>query len=173
VPPLLLLALGVGAYFMWKRYGTENVTAYDSSTGEPTGIQVRGIGNGASLRLDCASAWDAMVDAATEVGLDLQCSGPNAGYRTDEMQAALQAKLGKYGQGGFAADPGHSPHQTGTAVDILNLNPATGNYDAALATWIHANCASFGFSPAGDSFSTKEPWHFQWSPGVWSPPEVA
>lgn len=130
-------------------------------------MDVVSIGKGARLRVDAALQWAHLLAAAKAAGVTLAPSGPLAGYRTAEEQAALARKLGTYGQGGLAAPVGRSRHQLGIALDVANVTPGTPNVDAPARLWLLEHGPGFGWHPVGTRFRTAEPWHFEWvEPGA-------
>jgi LysM repeat protein len=65
-----------------------------------------------------ARAWEAMREASLrEFGIDLYPAGPLSAYRTYSQQVELR-HLYLAGEGPFAAPPGTSAHELGTAVDL-------------------------------------------------------
>jgi hypothetical protein len=68
-----------------------------------------------------------------------------SGWRSHETQAQLHAQ-----KPGLAAEPGHSNHEFGLAIDMSFENAATRN-------WVHQNAARFGLWFPMD----YEPWHVQ------------
>jgi LAS superfamily LD-carboxypeptidase LdcB len=136
--------------------------------GEPFEIELKEIGNGASMRADAADAFNDMAEAcAEETGLNLQCSGPRSGFRTLQEQIDLRSQVGAYGDGsgGLAAKAGYSPHQSGLAVDISGLDPSNSNFNSALRGWMNERAGDFGFVNAGAAYvTTKEFWHWEYKP---------
>lgn len=130
--------------------------------GKPFEVRLKSIGNGQFLEEHAADAWLAMVAAARAEGLDLQTSGSGAAFRSPEQQQDLLGTRGAYGAGGYAAQVGFSPHQSGCAVDVANVSPGTSNFDSALSQWLSGNCGRFGWSRVGLSFKTVEPWHLEY-----------
>lgn len=102
------------------------------------------------LQRDAAAAFRTMAADARRAGLDLRVSDS---YRSYEAQVATVARRGRYDDGGFAADPGTSPHGWGLAVDLDTTNPA------ALA-WMRQNAWRYGFAED----VAREPWHFTYRP---------
>jgi len=169
MPALSLLWLAVigGAAWYLVKSGKQTVTAYKD--GLPFQIEVKGIGNGATLRVDAADAFASMaLNCEIETGQKLEASGPRAGFRTQEQQAALIAEEGSYSAGGLAAAVGKSPHQQGYAVDLNHCDPGKPSlYNQRLHEWVLANCAQYGFFNAGDHYVTKkEPWHYEFRPDL-------
>lgn len=66
----------------------------------------------------------------------------------------------------YSAQPGHSEHQTGLAMDITSLSQSYGN--TAEGKWLAANCWKYGFLlryPKGGEDITGyiyEPWHVRY-----------
>lgn len=148
---LVLLLLG-GAVLIGKGY----------LNGKPIDVRIKPIGGGQYLEESAAGAWLAMVAAAKAAGLDLHSSGPDSAFRSPEQQTSLLGSRGAYGAGGFAAQVGYSPHQTGKAIDVACVSPGTANYSAALDQWLTLNAPSFGWYRVGLSFKTVEPWHLEY-----------
>ncbi len=126
-------------------------------------------------------ALQAMMDDCRAAGLSpLICSS----YRSQEDQARLfdretQGWLDRGYIGGEAesqaarwvARPGTSEHQTGLAVDIVDLSYQVldqGQEDTAVQRWLMAHCADYGFIlryPTDKSALTGvnyEPWHYRY-----------
>lgn len=64
---------------------------------------------------------------------------------------------------GTVAVPGTSMHEKASAVDFGGI-PKNGN--SALARWLRANAANYGFSPTGYSFG--EAWHYDYTGNPWA-----
>ncbi len=122
-----------------------------------------------------------MLDAARAEGLQpLICSS----YRTEDTQVALyQQEVEKYYARGYGsgeaealaamwvAIPGTSEHQTGLAVDIVDINYQVldeGQEDTPVQQWLMEHCAEYGFIlryPTKKSDITGinyEPWHYRY-----------
>jgi hypothetical protein len=69
----------------------------------------------------------------------------SSGWRSHDQQAALHRA-----KPGLAAEPGHSNHEFGLAIDM-------GFENAATRRWVHANAARYGLWFPMD----YEPWHAQ------------
>lgn len=93
-----------------------------------------------------AEAFKRMRDAARRDGVTLRV---NSGFRTYEEQAELY-RLYRAGRGNLAAEPGHSNHQNGLALD---LNTA----DRGVYRWLTRNARRFGFRRTVPS----EKWHWE------------
>lgn len=150
----LVTALGVLGWLVLTRRLVDGYV-----NGQLASFEVVGIGDGARLRPDAAAAWLSMLAAAARDGVTLKHAGPRAGFRTSAEQALLVEELGAYGAGGLAAAVNHSPHQAGYCLDIPVASPA-------VRAWLTRHAPSFGFLPTGEHFSTPEPWHFEWKPGL-------
>src|SRR5262249_54809883 len=71
-------------------------------------------GKGNRLWAPAAQAFDAMRSAAAADGVTL---GVTSSYRSYDQQVQMVQSEGRYGQGGLAAEPGHSEHGWGRALD--------------------------------------------------------
>lgn len=113
-----------------------------------------------------------LFDAAKRAGHDLYAT---SGYRSYQTQEQLYnnyvAQHGQAEADKFSAQPGHSEHQTGLAMDITS---ATVNHDLSQSfgeteegQWLAENAHRFGFTmsyPEGKEHITGymyEPWHFR------------
>lgn len=80
------------------------------------------------------------------------------GYRSYDRQVeywnAYQA-----GRGNLAAYPGTSNHGWGISCDF---GSGVQSYGTAAKNWMDANAPGFGWSPTGNGFSQREPWHFDY-----------
>ena len=126
-------------------------------------------------------ALQAMMDDARAAGLQpLICSS----YRTWDTQAALfQREVQNWLDRGYiqeeaerqaavwVARPGTSEHQTGLAVDIVDLSYQVldkGQEGTPVLQWLMAHCWEYGFiqrSPTDQSGLTGigyEPWHYRY-----------
>lgn len=122
-----------------------------------------------------------MMDDCRAAGLQpLICSS----YRTEETQRQLfQQEVQNWLAQGYARDeaetqaarwvarPGTSEHQTGLAVDIVDLSYQLldrGQENTAVQRWLMAHCAEYGFIlryPTDKSALTGvnyEPWHYRY-----------
>lgn len=117
-----------------------------------------------------AGQWQAMVDAADSVGIQLLIV---SGFRGIEYQAALIRKKLEAGQLIEAilavnAAPGHSEHHTGLAVDIATpgSRPLTEEFEATAAfRWLESRAIEFGFSL---TYPRDNPWGIAYEPWHWS-----
>lgn len=123
------------------------------------------------LRLRSAAAADlaAMSAAARADGIDLPVSST---YRSYDYQATLwkhsletqpREKVERE-----LAEPGHSQHQLGTAIDFGTIDPSFAN--TAAASWLLASAWRYGYTlsfPRGQEAEAEtgyvwEPWHYRW-----------
>ncbi len=106
-----------------------------------------------------------MLDSLVEMDRAAAADGVRlvmtSAYRSYQQQSdtfkALQAQLGFSDAARRAAQPGHSEHQLGTAVDFAREG---GAYD-----WLAANASAYGFIASyahGDSCYEFEPWHYRY-----------
>lgn len=131
--------------------------------------------NGHQLRAGAVDALVSMVAAAkAEAGVQLVAQ---SGYRSYDAQiSAYSYYTDLYGQAGAdltSARPGHSEHQTGMALDILDTTSGCGLEDGCFGgtvagQWLASNAHRFGWImryPDGATPITGyeyEPWHFRW-----------
>ncbi len=102
---------------------------------------------------EAAEAFNEMTIAAAKDGHFIK---PNWGYRTNREQREMKRKTGK-----IAADPGHSDHQRGLAVDINGcIDRSRKNKKTQLFYWLKRNAATYGFY---DTVS-HEAWHWSYKP---------
>ncbi len=160
---LAILLLGGAAVVLGTGY----------KAGKPFEVRLKSIGGGQFLEEKAADGWLAMVAAARAEGLDLHTSGSGAAFRSPEQQQELLGTRGAYGAGGYAAQVGFSPHQSGCAVDVANVSPGTPNFDGALSAWLSDNCGRFGWARVGLSFKTVEPWHLEFFKSVTNPAAIS
>src|SRR5262245_61924007 len=136
--------------------------------GEIVHVQGTG-GRRIPLRRVTAQAWQALVAAARRDGIPAPVLLPTSGFRDPELQRKLweNAKI-KYKSEEAArkwvAPPGHSPHQTGRAIDFYLGGQNSSANVAQLRTlpayhWMVANARRFGFYPY-----EAEPWHWEYNP---------
>jgi D-alanyl-D-alanine carboxypeptidase len=128
---------------------------------------------GVQLRQDAAQALLQMFAAAREDGHMLLAQ---SGYRSfAEQEAVLRQEIKSYGEVQAkrqVAEPGHSEHQLGVAMDVsvprkpYTLDQSFGGEPEG--QWLAANAARFGFVisyPAGKETVTGyvyEPWHIRY-----------
>ena len=126
-------------------------------------------------------ALQAMMDAARAAGLQPVICSSCRGWDTQErlFEAEVRNWLGRgYIQqeaekraAQWVARPGTSEHQTGLAVDIVDLSYQIldeGQERTPVQQWLMAHCAEYGFIlryPTGKSALTGveyEPWHYRY-----------
>lgn len=120
---------------------------------------------GGRLRKDAAAAWNAMLAEAKRRGLAVPMpDGPASSYRTLAQQVQEKAIWTAKGHPENAADPGHSNHGWGLAVDCG---------DPEQQHTIDLIGQEFGFDrgPGGWSDAPWEAWHTLFKPGVWKAPK--
>lgn len=135
----------------WGRLGVWQVQQQSAPSGPapgpggtvhtPEGKMVERLGK--MISAEIADNFDRLYAAAKADGINLQIT---SGYRSYAEQVVLYNRY-KAGQGPIAAPPGHSNHQTGTAIDFTNTPGAW--------AWLKANAHKYGlhnFPP--------EPWHY-------------
>lgn len=93
-----------------------------------------------------------MVEAANRDGINLEI---NYSFRTNKEQANLYGR--RHQTGVITAKPGHSNHQSGIAVDIMNC--VRNKNKTTVYWWLIKNAAQFGYK---NTIQT-EPWHWQFS----------
>lgn len=108
------------------------------------------------LEVEAANAFREMHAAAARDGIELRV---NSSFREMKEQKNLFYKKGSK----FAAKPGFSNHQSGTAVDIANTElyiPVKCNQKCPTLTywWLKRNAHLFGFYQT----VPHERWHWQW-----------
>jgi hypothetical protein len=124
------------------------------------------------IRLQRA-AYAAYLDlkrAAEADGLHPRSLTIVSGYRSKAEQEVLWQRELKKRHGSrqeaskWVAPPGHSPHQSGRAIDFwLGTDIGSGNIAAQRRSrpyrWLVCNAARFGFTPYA-----REPWHWEYNP---------
>ncbi|QDP39697.1 M15 family metallopeptidase [Radiobacillus deserti] len=125
------------------------------------------------LRLEAATALEALFQASKKAGLDLVAA---SGYRSYERQAVIYQnnveKNGKKHADKFSAQPGSSEHQTGLAMDVTSAEMAFALEQTFEQTdegaWLADNAYKYGFViryPEGKEAITGysyEPWHIRY-----------
>ncbi|WP_157156265.1 hypothetical protein [Diaminobutyricimonas sp. LJ205] len=116
--------------------------------------------NGLKLEQHTAATWLAFRAAVLEeTGVTLRITWPNGAHRTPTVQQALRDRWER-GEGAYAALPGESNHEDGTAWDIANYKAVP---DATLQR-------------IGRRFGLKrdpyEAWHYN-DTGSWIAPAAA
>lgn len=130
--------------------------------------------NGASLRVEAATALNTLFNDARAAGLS---PGVISSYRSYSTQSSLYSNyVSQYGQSQadtFSARPGHSEHQTGLAVDVSDQTNSGCNLDACFestpfASWFANRLHTYGFivryQKGKDAVTgyTYEPWHLRY-----------
>ncbi len=127
---------------------------------------------GDGLTRECQQAFDEMAAAAEQAGLSIWVG---SGFRSYETQAAIhQNYINTYGveyTKSVSAEPGHSEHQTGLAIDVAGAGghyleqafDTTAEYD-----WLAEHAQEYGFIlryQKGKEWATGyiyEPWHYRY-----------
>lgn len=173
-------SIGAGAYLLFSDSGSnllaasgglpafdpgETIAATGYVDGVPTPLDLVSIGHGNHyLVRDAAAAFLRMEAAANSDGVTFSI---NSSFRTMEQQLSLLSKLGRYKEGGLAAEAGKSPHQRGIALDINVGSSGRGTPGTNKAwKWLaeERNAARYGFvndylvNPGGEA------WHFSHEP---------
>jgi len=128
------------------------------------------VGRMQRLTPDAAEAWQRMVEAADQVGIQLLIV---SGFRGIEYQAGLIRKKIEAGQSieqilKVNTAPGHSEHHTGCAVDIATpgSRPLTEEFeDTDAFRWLESRAVEFGFSM---TYPRDNPWGIAFEPWHWS-----
>ena len=128
------------------------------------------VGKMQRLTPEAAQQWQAMVEAADAVGIQLLIV---SGFRGIQYQAALIRNKIEAGQRiedilRVNAAPGHSEHHTGRAVDIATpgSRPLTEEFEATNAyRWLESRAIEFGFSL---TYPRDNPWGIAFEPWHWS-----
>ena len=113
-----------------------------------------------TLRKEAAVWFYKMKQAALESGIYLF---PVSTYRPYEYQQRLKRRTPNPEQ---VADPGHSQHQLGTAIDFNTIEVKNENLPAL--QWLKQHAGEYGFSlsfPKGEEDETGypfEPWHYRY-----------
>jgi len=106
------------------------------------------------LRDDAAQQYFGLSLAfRAAVGRDLTIT---EGYRSYDRQVDYWNRY-QAGTGNLAAYPGTSNHGWGISCDFRAGVEVAGT---TAKRWMDANAPRFGWSPTGNGFSQKEPWHF-------------
>ena len=127
------------------------------------------VGRMQRLTPETAAQWQAMVEAADTVGIQLLIV---SGFRSFEYQAGLIRNKLEAGQSiaeilAVNTAPGFSEHHTGRAVDIATpgSRPLTEEFEDSNAfRWLASRAIEFGFTltyPRNNPWGiTYEPWHW-------------
>lgn len=122
------------------------------------------------LRREALEALVAMLDAALAEGIDIRVT---SAYRAGRYQQGLYEKAVAKdgGRQRYSAPPGHSEHQLGTCVDLVDPEQrelfTEGFGDTVQGKWLTANAGRFGFRRSYFPHNTKEtgyisePWHWR------------
>lgn len=123
------------------------------------------------LRREARAAVLEMLDAARGEGIDIRVG---SAYRSGEYQVSLYTKaVDRDGpKQRYSAPPGHSEHQLGTVVDLLDSEEKFVLVDGFKTTphsrWLEANAARFGFRRSyypenvAETGYISEPWHWRY-----------
>jgi D-alanyl-D-alanine carboxypeptidase len=173
--PEPLPACGVGDILTWHRQYTDwQITLLDttyrvsSSYVPPDLVPIKqaGFSGDGEVRAFVIDDLRQLREGASSDGIVL---GINSAYRSYTAQADVfaqaQASFGTALGALAAAEPGHSEHQLGTAVDF-DVDPKV---DTLKVNWLVANAWKFGFvssfpldsSPAFTCYH-YEPWHYRY-----------
>lgn len=129
--------------------------------------------NGASLRKEAAEAARQLIENAAADSVRFKAI---SGYRSYQSQKTVyDGYVRQHGEGNadtFSARPGHSEHQTGWAIDIVNSD---GRCDLVLCfaetpggKWLVDNAHEYGFIIRYEMGKTPvtgyeyEPWHLRY-----------
>ncbi|MCM1166071.1 MAG: M15 family metallopeptidase [Lachnospiraceae bacterium] len=122
---------------------------------------------GAELGLVIDEAYDTLLQMREDSGYGLPLV---SGYRSYELQTELfdyYCEVDGYERASmYSAEPGHSEHQTGLAMDIGELSEYYAETEEG--GWLTENCCKYGFIiryPKGSEVKTGydyEPWHIRW-----------
>lgn len=128
---------------------------------------------GERMRADAAAALGQMYDAAEAAGHGLSSV---SGYRSYDTQVSTYggyvSSLGQEGADLTSARPGHSEHQTGLVMDIVDAAGECGIENDCMSRipagqWLAQNAWQYGFVlryPEGQTPTTGfefEPWHYR------------
>ena len=111
------------------------------------------------LRSDAAAKFRELSDAfQARFGSALVI---REGYRSYDRQVYLYDGWTRKLPGfNYAAPPGTSNHGWATACDFAS---SVDSYGTAQKNWMDANAPAFGWSPTGNGFPVREPWHFDYT----------
>ena len=150
-------ALALAAKSQWGGYANGRVPS-SALVAVPATVAGSGF-----LRDDAARQFLAMSLAfRSAVGTTLQIT---EGYRSYDRQVDYWNRY-QAGTGNLAAYPGTSNHGWGISCDF---GSGVQTYGTAAKKWMDANAPSYGWSPTGNGFSQREPWHFDYLP-AWPGP---
>lgn len=104
---------------------------------------------------------DTLVDLTNEAKKHGCSIVVTSSFRTYAKQKQLLASRGAFGKGGYAAQPGTSPHEYGQAIDFTVIkNGKKLTISAANTPWVLSCLQKHNMKWGGDYRTTKEPWHF-------------
>lgn len=142
---------------------------------EPGDLVVPGVignPNGRQLRAEAAGALERLATDANAAGIYLTILSGYRSYATQEQTYNnFVARDGEEIANQYSAQPGHSEHQTGLAVDLDDASGCalyTCFADTAAGQWLAANAWQYGFVlryPDGYIDTTGyefEPWHYRY-----------
>ena len=122
---------------------------------------------GLSLRAEAARALETMGKAALKDGVRLVASSTYRSYAYQRtVYARVIAEIGQKAADRESAQPGHSQHQLGLAVDFGSIDDSFAKTKAS--RWLQANAGRFGWSisyPQGYEAVTGyrwESWHYRY-----------
>lgn len=148
------------------------INPLDFEAGDLVVPGVIGNPNGRQLRAEAAGALERLATDASAAGIYLTILSGYRSYATQEQTYNnFVARDGQERADQYSAQPGHSEHQTGLAVD-LDDNSGCALYtcfaDTAAGQWLAANAWQYGFVlryPDGYIGTTGyefEPWHYRY-----------
>lgn len=122
--------------------------------------------NPGDLTPACQAAFDELVDAAAEEGLEIYLI---SGFRSYELQTSLYSRYvaedGQAAADTYSARPGHSEHQSGLAIDVNSLSNSFADTPEGL--WLAAHAHEYGFiiryaeEKQAITGYIYEPWHIR------------
>lgn len=122
---------------------------------------------GEELGLVIDEAYDQLLQMREDTGFDMPLVSGYRSYWTQSDLFQYYCDIDDYDKVVmYSAEPGHSEHQTGLAMD---LGQVTEDYaDTEEGGWLTENCHKYGFIiryPKGSETKTGydyEPWHVRW-----------
>ncbi|MDY4587031.1 MAG: D-alanyl-D-alanine carboxypeptidase family protein [Oscillospiraceae bacterium] len=113
------------------------------------------------------SAYNAYLQMKKASGYDMEILSGYRSYQKQEETFAYWEKIDGFEKAStYSAQPGHSEHQTGLAIDITSLNQTYGNTPEG--KWLAAHCWEYGFILRYPKNGEKitgyiyEPWHVRY-----------
>jgi len=129
-----------------------NIPGMKAPKGASGQMGPNGYGGRYGLTVPASQSFTALENAyAKQFGQGL---GVNDGYRSYAKQVEAKQKYGSK-----AADPGHSVHGWGQALDF---GGPIQNQNSAQHAWLRQNAAQFGWYWVGQRYG--EPWHWEYRP---------